>query len=150
MKVILNQDIVSLGEEGDIREVAGGYARNYLFPKQLAMPYTKDNVRVLESRRGQIEKKRDEKRKEALGVKERLEEEEIRFRMRAGESGTLFGSVSAALIAEELEKKGYEIERRRIEVPDNTIRSVGTYRVRVRLYGQQEAEVKVVVEAAES
>jgi large subunit ribosomal protein L9 len=150
MKIILSQDVVNLGEEGDIREVTGGYARNFLLPQKLAVRYTKENLRVLESRREQIEKKREEKRTEALGVKERIEQEEIRFKMRAGENGTLFGSVSSALIGEELEKLGYEIERRRIDVPDNTIRAVGNYKVRVRLYGHEEAELTVIVEAAES
>jgi large subunit ribosomal protein L9 len=147
MKIILNQDIVRLGEEGDIREVATGYARNYLIPKGLAVPYTQQNLLTLKSRKKQIEKRKEDKRQEAMGVKERLEEQELRFVMPAGESGKLFGSVNATLIGDELAKLGFEIERKRIEVPDNHIRMVGDHSVRIRLYGKEEASVKVVVEA---
>jgi large subunit ribosomal protein L9 len=148
MKVILNQDVVGLGEEGDIREVAAGYARNYLLPKALAVPHTKANLASLERRRGAIEQRRDAKRSEALGLKERLEAEELKFAMPAGESGKLFGSVNNATLATELEKRGYQIEKKRIEVPDHAIRSTGTFKARVRLYDKEEAVLKVVVEAA--
>lgn len=148
MKVILNQDITNLGEEGDIREVAAGYARNYLLPHKYAVSYTKQNLRVMEGRKAQIDKRKDVKRVEALGIKERLELEELKFQMPAGENGRLFGSVSSAMISEDLARRGFEIERRRIEVPDSHIRQVGNYTVTVRLYGRQEAEVRVIVEAA--
>jgi large subunit ribosomal protein L9 len=148
MKVILNQDVINLGEEGDIREVAAGYARNYLFPKKLAYPYNSNTLVFLDSRREAIESRKEEKRKAALGLKEQLEELKLQFSMSAGENGKLFGSVTSALIAEELEKAGHSIERRRIEVPENHIRQIGEYSVRVKLYGQEEARVQVEVERA--
>jgi large subunit ribosomal protein L9 len=147
MKVILNQDVVGLGEEGDIREVAAGYARNYLLPRKLALPHTPANLAQLERRRTAIEQRRDVKRTEALGLKERLEAEEIRFAMPAGENGKLFGSVNNALVAQELEKRGYQIDKRRIEIPDHAIRVTGSYKARVKLYDKEEAVVKLVVEA---
>jgi large subunit ribosomal protein L9 len=150
VKVILSQDILSLGEEGDVREVAGGYARNYLFPKKLAVAHTRNNLRVFESRKALIDKRKEDKRTEALGLAERLGHEELKFVMPAGDNGKLFGSVSATMIGDELAKRGYEIERKRIEVPDNHIRQVGTYTVKVKLYGQQEAPVKVMVEGAKT
>jgi large subunit ribosomal protein L9 len=146
MKVILNQDVVGLGEEGDIKEVAGGYARNFLLPKKLALPHTKQNLASLEHRRAAIEKRKEDKRAEALGLKERLEAEEIKFVMPAGENGKLFGSVSGALVVQELEKRGYQIEKKRVEIPEHTIRSVGTYKIRIKLYDKEEAIVKMVVE----
>ncbi len=146
MKVILYQDVTGLGEEGDIKEVARGYARNFLLPKKLAVLHTKENLAHLEHRRAAIEKRKEEKRTEALGLKERLEAEQITFSMPAGENGKLFGSVSSALVAAELEKRGFQIEKKRIEIPDHTIRSTGTYKVRVRLYDKEEATVKLVVE----
>jgi len=149
MKIILNQDIAGLGEEGDIKEVANGYARNYLIPKKIASPYTKQNLVVLESRRKAIEQRKEEKRREAMGIKERLESEDLVFTMPAGESGKLFGSVNNAMIAQELEARGYSIERKRIEVPEHNIRMVGAHTVKIRLYGQEEANLKVGVEAAE-
>jgi large subunit ribosomal protein L9 len=148
MKVILNQDVVGLGEEGDIREVASGYARNFLLPKSLVVPHTKANLATLERRRGAIERRREEKRSEALGLKERLEAEELKFAMPAGENGKLFGSVNNATLVAELEKRGYQIEKKRIEVPEHAIRATGTFKVRVRLYDKEEAVLKVVVEAA--
>ncbi len=147
MKVILNQDVVGLGEEGDIREVTSGYARNYLLPKKLALLHTPANLASLAKRRTAIEHRREEKRTEALGLKERLEAEEIKFTMPAGENGKLFGSVNNALVAQELEKRGYQIDKRRIEIPEHAIRMTGTYKARVKLYDKEEAVVKLVVEA---
>jgi large subunit ribosomal protein L9 len=148
MKVILNKDVLGLGEEGDIKEVATGYARNFLLPNALALPHTKANLVALERRRGAIDRRREEKRTEALGLKERLEAEELKFAMPAGENGKLFGSVNNATLAAELEKRGYQIEKKRIEVPEHAIRATGTFKARVRLYDKEEAVLKVVVEAA--
>jgi large subunit ribosomal protein L9 len=149
MKVILNQDVAGLGEEGDIREVASGYARNFLIPKQFALPYTKQNLTQLETRRAAIEQRKEDKRREAMSLKERLEGEELVFTMPAGESGKLFGSVNNAMVVQELEKRGYSIEKKRVEVPEHNIRMVGSYAVKIKLYGNEEAQINVVVEAAE-
>lgn len=147
MKIILSHDVSGLGEEGDVREVAGGYARNFLIPKKMAVAYSRQNLQELEHRRAGIEKRKDEKRREAMGLKERLESEEIQFTMPAGENGKLFGSVNNATIVQELEKRGYSVEKKRVEVPDHHIRMVGAYTVRIKLYGNEEAELKVNVEA---
>ncbi len=148
MKVILNQDLVGLGEEGDIKEVSAGYARNFLLPKKIVVPHTKENLAVLKHKMAAIQQRRDTKRAEAAGLKERLEAESIAFSVPAGENGKLFGSISNILVAQELEKRGYQIEKKRIEIPDHTIRSVGTYKVHVKLYDKEEATIKVVVEAS--
>jgi large subunit ribosomal protein L9 len=148
MKVILNQDVIGLGEEGDIKDVADGYARNYLLPKKFAVPHTKAYLATLEHKRASIEKRKEEKRLEAAGLKERLEAEEIRFSVPAGENGKLFGSVSNTNVAVELEKKGFQIEKKRIEIPEHTIRSVGTFKIRIRLYDKEEAVLKLIVEGA--
>jgi large subunit ribosomal protein L9 len=149
MKVILNQDVAGLGEEGDIKEVADGYARNYLLPRRIVLPYSKQTLIQLEGRRAAISQRKEEKRREAMSMKERLEGEELVFTMPAGESGKLFGSVNNALIAQQLESRGYTIEKKRIEVPEHNIRMVGNHQVKIKLYGNEEAKVKVVVEAAE-
>jgi len=146
MKVILNQDVIGLGEEGDIKEVADGYARNFLLPKKLAVPNTRQNLAVLEHKRAAIEKRKEGKRLEALSLKERLEVEELKFAMPAGDNGKLFGSVNNANIAQELEKRGFTIEKKRIEIPDHAIRSVGNYKIRIKLYDKEEATMRVVVE----
>jgi large subunit ribosomal protein L9 len=149
MKVILEKDIANLGEEGDIKEVKNGYARNYLLPKKIAMPYTKKNMLVLEHKRTMIEKKKEDKRQDAFGLKEKIEAEEILFKMPAGTGGKLFGSVSNAVIAEALEKKGFTIERKRIEVPEHAIKQLGEYKVKIKLYERKEAILKVKVEKLE-
>lgn len=148
MKVILNQDIPNLGEEGDIKDVARGYARNFLIPKKLVMPYTREALSMLESRREAIEQKRKQKHEAALDTKTRLEKEPLVIEMPAGERGRLFGSVTSATVADALGAKGIDVERRRIDIPEKTIKNVGTTYVRVRLYGEQEAELRVDVRAA--
>ncbi|MFW5777291.1 MAG: 50S ribosomal protein L9 [Spirochaetota bacterium] len=147
MKVILNQDITNLGEEGDIKDVARGYARNYLIPKRMVMPYTREALAMLESRREAIEHRREEKRKAATDIKTRLETEPLEIEMPAGDRGRLFGSVTSANVADALAARGIDVERRRIDIPDKTIKNVGTTYVRVRLYGDQEAELRVDVKA---
>ncbi len=149
MKVILEKDIANLGEEGDIKEVKSGYARNYLLPNKFAMPYNKKNLLTLEQKKATIEKKKEEKRTDAAGLKERIEAEEIVFAMPAGTGGKLFGSVSNALIAEALEKKGFSIERKRIEVPEHAIKQLGEYKVKIRLYERKEAILRVKVDKLE-
>jgi large subunit ribosomal protein L9 len=149
MKVILDRDIPNLGEEGDVKEVKNGYARNYLIPNSYAMPYTKQNLQRLKGRIATIEKKKEEKRQDASGLKDRIEAEEVVFKMPAGTGGKLFGSVSNALISEALEKKGFNIERKRIEVPEHTIKQLGEYKIKIKLYERKEAILKVKVEKTE-
>ena len=148
-KVILIQDVKDLGEEGDVKEVRRGYARNYLIPKKLAVPFTKGNLKLIEARRAIIEQKKEEKRQAALGLKERLESLSLKIVMPMGENGRLFGSVTNAIIAEELQKLGISIEKKKIEIPEHTIKAQGTYKVRVKLYDNQEAVLKVLVNPKE-
>jgi large subunit ribosomal protein L9 len=148
MKVILNNDVTNLGEEGDICTVAPGYARNFLLPKGLVMEYNARNLAHIEERRAEIEARRAEKRKNAEGLKERLESEALVVSMTAGINGKLFGSVTAATIAEQLTATGIEVERKRIDVPDHSLKAVGNYKIRIKLYADQEAVLTVKVEAA--
>ncbi|TVQ37828.1 MAG: 50S ribosomal protein L9 [Spirochaetaceae bacterium] len=147
MKVILNRDVPNLGEEGDICEVARGYARNYLIPRNMVLMHNRQNVAIIEGRRAAIEQRKTQKRKDASSIKERIENEELSIRMAAGERGKLFGSVTTATIVDELEKLGISVERRRLEIADGTIKSVGIHTVRVRLYGDEEAILTVRVES---
>lgn len=149
MKVILNSDVSNLGEEGDVKDVADGYARNFLIPRGMVMPYSRQNLALIESRRATIEKRKEDKREQAKSARERLEGETLTIRMTAGERGKLFGSVTSQTIAEELEKRGIEVERKKIDIEDGTIKTLGTHAVRVRLYADEEAQLKVVVEPDE-
>ncbi|MDR2499793.1 MAG: 50S ribosomal protein L9 [Treponema sp.] len=147
MKVILNKDLNPLGEEGDVKDVAKGYARNYLFPRGIALPYTDKTVKLFEARKEEIETRKAEKRKNAAGIKERLEALELVIAMPAGANGKLYGAVTAQSIADELAKQGFPMERKRIEVPGNNFKSVGKYKIQVKLYESAAAEVGVTVEA---
>jgi large subunit ribosomal protein L9 len=145
MKIILNADVYNLGEEGDIREVARGYARNYLFPKNLAVNYSKQNLAIFEGRKAAIAKRREEKRNNALSLKEKIDGMEIVIKMNTGNNGKLFGSVTTSMIAEELDKLGIQLEKKKIDIASQAIKMVGTYPVRVKLYENHDAELKLKV-----
>lgn len=149
MKIILNQDVANLGDEGDIKVVADGYARNFLIPKKMAVTFNKQNLNIFEQKKLSIEKRKDEKRKDALGVIERLANEDLVLSMPAGDKGKLFGAVTSSTIVEELAKMGLTVEKKRIEVPEHSIKEVGTYTVVIKLYGGESANLKVTVNAAE-
>ncbi|MCK9547622.1 MAG: 50S ribosomal protein L9 [Sphaerochaeta sp.] len=147
MKVILNEDVANLGEEGDVVVVKPGYARNFLLPRGIAVRFTKGNAAIFASRAASIEKRKEEKRKQSSSLKDQLEKVEITMVMSAGESGKLFGSVTNAMVQEELAKLGYEVERKKIEVSSHMIKMVGTYPIRVRLYEGEAAELTLTVES---
>ncbi|MDR2663598.1 MAG: 50S ribosomal protein L9 [Treponema sp.] len=146
MKVILNKDLATLGEEGDVKDVAKGYARNYLFPRRIALPYTEKTIELFEGRKDEIEARKAQKRQDAAGLKEKLEALTLTLSMPAGANGKLYGAVTVQTVAEELVKQGFQIERKKIEIPGNTIKSVGRYKVFVKLYESSAAECTVTVE----
>lgn len=145
MKVILNQDVPSLGEVGDIKDVAPGYARNYLFPRGMAFICTDRTIALFEKRKAEIEALKVGKRQASLSLKEKLEAEELVISMPAGANGKLYGAVTGATVADELLKKGIEVDRKRIEVPGRSIKSVGNYKVLVRLYEKEEATIRLAI-----
>lgn len=145
MKVILNTDVPNLGEDGDVVEVAAGYARNYLLPRKFAALHNAQSLAALESRKAHIQRQKEEKRKEAMGSKEKILSMLLTITMPSGETGKLFGSVSSANIAEELGKAGIAVERKKIEVPGNVIKHTGDYKVSIKLYGNESAELKVKI-----
>jgi large subunit ribosomal protein L9 len=146
MKVILNQDLATLGEEGDVKDVAKGYARNYLFPRGIALPYNESTIRLFEARKEEIEARKVQKRQDASGLKEKLEALTLLLTMPAGPNGKLYGAVTAQTVADELVKQGFQIERKKIELPGNTLKSVGKYKVTVKLYESAAAECTLTVE----
>ncbi|MFA6687971.1 MAG: 50S ribosomal protein L9 [Sphaerochaetaceae bacterium] len=147
MKIILNQDVPNLGEEGDVCEVKNGYARNYLLPSGAAVHYNKSNVAIFASRAAAIEKRKIEKRAAAATLKEKLDSLTLTIVVSAGESGKLFGSVTSSMVQEALAKAGVELERKKIEVATHAIKMTGIYHVRVHLYENEASLVKLVVES---
>jgi large subunit ribosomal protein L9 len=146
MKVILNKDLATLGEEGDVKDVAKGYARNFLFPRGIALPYNESTIRIFEERKEEIEARKIQKRQDASGLKEKLEALTLLLTMPAGANGKLYGAVTAQTVADELVKQGFQIERKKIEIPGNTLKSVGKYKVTIKLYESAAAECTLTVE----
>ena len=151
MKIILNQDVPNLGEEGDVCVVKDGYARNYLLPTGAAVLYNNENLSIFKSRAAAIEKRKVAKREASASLKEKLDTVTLKLVVSASDSGRLFGSVTSLMIQEELAKLGFSIERKRIEVASHTIKQVGMYSARVHLYENESSVIKldVVSEAAE-
>lgn len=145
MKIILNQDVVNLGEEGDVCVVKDGYARNYLLPTGAAVIYNKTNAALFASRAEAIEKRKVAKRAEAASLKEKLDAVALELVVPAGESGKLFGSVTSIMVQDALNKLGFEIERKKIEVQTHAIKMTGTYTVTVHLYENESSQIKLVV-----
>jgi len=147
MKVILNEDVKYLGEEGDIKNVAKGYARNYLFPRNLAVPCNEFTLAHFESRKEEIEAKKAAKRQDAASLKERLEALSIKILMPAGPNGKLYGAVTTQTLFDELQKLDFDIERKRIEIPGQTVKSTGVHKAIIKLYENTSAEISFTVEA---
>lgn len=145
MKVILLKDVKSLGKKGDLVDSKTGYARNYLFPRELAIEATKDNLKKWEEEQKSIKDKSKEEEAEALKLKEDIEKITIELKAKGGEGGRLFGSITSKDIGDALEKQAkITIDRRKIELKDN-IKSAGITLVDVRVYPELTAQLKVNV-----
>ncbi len=148
MKVILTESISSLGEIGDVVNVAPGYARNFLLPKGLALTATGKNVQELEHRKRLLARKREQVRQEMLSFAEKLNRVTINLRRKVSEDDKLYGSVSATDIGSALAERGFDIERKNIQM-DQPIKQLGEFTVSIRVGAQISSNVKVVVEKEE-
>ena len=144
MKVILRQNIDSLGLEGDIVDVAVGYARNYLIPKGFALEASHQNIKLMESQKKKIEIRRLKALEDAEKVKAQLEDIVITIRQKVGEEDRLYGSVTSMDIATQMEKEGVTIDRRKITLT-KPIKALGEYDVPIKIYPKVIGSVKVVV-----
>jgi large subunit ribosomal protein L9 len=148
MKVILMQDFESLGFEGDIVEVAKGYARNYLIPKGVVIEANNGNLKGLEIRKEKIMAQRTKDKEAAERAKEKISQVTVTVRRKAGEEEKLYGSVTSRDIAQELEKVGVIVDRKKITI-EETIRSLGEFEVPIKLHQEVIATIKVIVEKEE-
>jgi large subunit ribosomal protein L9 len=146
MEIILKREILGLGEEGDIKNVKPGYARNYLIPKQFAVLKTDKNIAELEKVKDEIEKRKEERRFQSKSAMEKLEGLEIVITEKASPEGKLYGSVSALEITKLLNEQGHDIDKRQIEI-GQTIKQTGEYSVRIILHKEFESKIKVIVKA---
>jgi large subunit ribosomal protein L9 len=149
-KVILNKDLATLGEEGDVKYVARGYARNFLLPRGIVVPFNERTRKLFEARKDEIEARKTEKRKDAASLKERLEALELALVMPAGGNGKLYGAVTTQTVMDELAKHGIAIERKKIEIPGNSIKSAGKHKLTVKLYDNTSADVFITIEAQQA
>jgi large subunit ribosomal protein L9 len=146
MEVILREHIDNLGRRGDVVKVAPGYARNYLLPRKLALAVTETNKRQIEREKKVAEVREAEERTQAEALAQRLSVLTIEIARRVGENQTLYGSVTSADIAHELEAKGFDIDKRKIQLPE-PLKALGETHVPVKIHRDVTAQVTVTVVA---
>jgi len=144
MKIILLQDIDNLGKKYEIKEVADGYARNFLIPKGLAKPATKENLKWLESQKEIEVKKAEEELKKVEAVATNIDGQEIIILVKVGAEGQLFESITSQKIYEKLKELGFEIKKSQIDLPE-PIKELGEFPVKIKLEHNLEAEIRVIV-----
>lgn len=148
MKVILIEDVKSLGKKGEIVNVNDGYARNFILAKKLGLEATAKNLNDLKLKKANEEKVAKEIHEEAVAFAEQLSKMEVKLSIKAGEGGRLFGSISSKEIAEAAkEQLGVEIDKKKMQIP-NPIKAVGTHMVPIKLHPKVTAQLKVIVTEA--
>lgn len=145
MEVILKEDVPKLGHRGEVVKVAEGYGRNYLLPRKLAIEATKANKAVIEQMKQAAIRRSAVEKADADALSKQLEGVTLTFQRKAGEKDHLFGSVTSSDIAEGLEHKGFNIDRRKIQLHD-PLKNLGEFDVPVRLHRDVTSRVKVVIE----
>jgi len=144
MKIILLQDVPGTGKTGDIKEVKDGYARNMLFPKGLALEATKANLNMLEQKKASFQHKKDLEREAAEKAAARIDGKTFKISARAGESGKLFGAVTAKDVSAALKKEGNDLDKRKLTIKDD-IKAFGTYEVEAKLHSGVSAKFYINV-----
>ena len=144
MKVILRQDFETLGKIGEVVDVKGGYARNFLFPRGLAYAALKGNIRALDEEKKSVEKHNLKELKAAENLAAVLETVSVTIPVQVGEEDKIFGTVTTQMIADALKEKGHDIDKRKIEI-EEPIKSLGIYGVSLKLHASVSAKIKVWV-----
>ena len=134
MEIILTQDVERLGSKDDILNVKDGFARNYLIPQKKAVIASESAKKVLAENKKQRAHKESRMRDEALKIAEKLANKKVTIGAKISSSGKIFGSVNTIQVAEAINKKGFEIERKQITLPEDSIKEVGTYTAKIKLF----------------
>jgi large subunit ribosomal protein L9 len=145
VKVILTQDVASLGKSGELKDVADGYARNFLIPRKLAVPAAGGAYRAWQHDIASREEKRKREREEAEIAAQRISSTTLTLGVKVGEGGKLYGSITAKDIADALGRRGIEVDRHKVDL-EEPLKTLGTYKVAVRVYPGLTPEVTVAVE----
>ena len=147
MKVILKEDVKSIGKKGTLVNVSDGYARNFLLPKNLAKEATKENINVMQGQKDSQEYRKKKELEEAQEIKEKVEKVTVKMKAKAGENGKLFGSVTSKDIAEELKMQHHiKLDKKKFVLPDG-IKSLGVTEVEIKVHPGVVAKLKVSVES---
>lgn len=146
MEVILKEDVANLGHRGDVVKVADGYGRNFLLPRKLALQATANNKAVIDQMKAAAVRRSATEKAQAEALAAQLDQLALSFTRKSGENGHLFGSVTSADIAHELETRGFDVDRRKIQLVE-PIKAVGETSVAIKLYREVTAHVKVTVAA---
>ncbi|CAJ1317301.1 50S ribosomal protein L9 [Paenibacillus sp. PK4536] len=144
MKIIFLKDVKGSGKKGEVKEVADGYAQNFLIKNGHAKPATGGNVKILENQAAAVERQKQEEKEEAEVLAKQLEALTIDLKAKSGEGGRLFGAITSKQIAEALSKQGHKVDKRKIEL-DEPIRTLGVTQVAVKLHHDVKATLKVQV-----
>jgi large subunit ribosomal protein L9 len=147
IEVILKEHVEHLGRRGEVVKVTDGYARNYLFPRKLALAVTTENKRQIDRERARAEAREAEERQEAEAIRTRVEALDVAIARRVGDQETLYGSVTSSDLAEALSERGLSIDRRRIQLPD-PLKTLGDHEVAVKLHREVTARLRVKIVAA--
>ena len=146
MEVILKEDVNKLGNRGDVIKVADGYGRNYLLPGKLAIEATAANKAVIEQMKGSAVRKSIKEKAASEDVAKQLDAVELTFERKVGENDHLFGSVTSGDIAQQLEAKGFEVDKRKIAL-EEPLKQLGEFHVPVKLHREVTAHVKVTIKS---
>jgi large subunit ribosomal protein L9 len=144
MDVILREHVDNLGKRGEVVKVAAGYARNFLMPRKLALAVTEANRRQIEREREAAEARDLEEKAQADALGQRISQAEVEIARRVGENNTLYGSVTTSDIANALAAKGFDVEKRKIQLPE-ALKALGEYTIPVKVHRDVVAQVKVKV-----
>jgi large subunit ribosomal protein L9 len=144
MEVILREHVDNLGRRGDIVKVAEGYARNYLLPRKLALAVTEGNKRQIEREKKVAEARDAEEKAQAEAFAQRLAQAEIEIPRRVGDQDTLYGSVTSADVAHALQAKGFDVDKRKVQLPE-PLKALGEFSVPVKIHRDVTAQITVKV-----
>ena len=145
MKVIFTRDVKGKGKKGEVKEVSDGYARNFLLPKKYAVEANAQNIKELDEKNESKRFKDKQEYDEAVLLGKQMEEINVEIFSKAGDGGRLFGSITSKDIAEQLKKKNnIEVDKRKIELPE-PIRTLGTYRVDIKIHPKVTTNIRVTV-----
>ncbi len=144
MKVVFMEEVPGTAVPGEVKDVKDGFARNYLLPRKLALAVTEANKRQIDREKKIAEVRETEERSAAEAVAQRLAQLDIQIARRVGENETLYGSVTSADIAQALEERGFQVDRRKIVLPD-PLKAIGEVSVPVKIHREVTAQVKVKV-----